>query len=71
MCAECGMTPCHPRCPNASEPSFKCDLCKESIYEGDKYWTLEDGTVVCEYCIANMSGEEILEMLGCDVRVAS
>jgi hypothetical protein len=71
MCAECGMTPCHPRCPNASKPSFRCDMCGEPIYEGDRYWELEPPLVVCENCLAEMTTEEILEMAGFDAKVAS
>ena len=48
MCAECGMNPCHPRCPNAPEPVpvHECvddmsaeeilKLCGESLTEAEK-----------------------------------
>ena len=39
-CSECGYTPCHPRCPNAPDPSvvYYCDICNEEIREGDDYY---------------------------------
>lgn len=37
MCAECGMNPCHPRCPNAPEPVpvHECVKCGYGILVGD------------------------------------
>lgn len=32
---------------------FKCFNCSNSIYEGQYYWDLEQGTL-CEECIDNM-----------------
>lgn len=52
MCMECRQNPCHPRCPNASEPPIVlyCDNCGMGIREGDEYHPLGIGNV-CECCI--------------------
>ena len=52
MCMECRQTPCHPRCPNASEPKaiFVCSGCSRDIYEGDDYYEIM-GEQFCENCI--------------------
>ena len=44
MCAECGMNPCHPRCPNAPEPVpvHECVKCGYGILVGDKFWDPAD-----------------------------
>lgn len=65
MCAECLTTPCHPRCPNAKEPKpiHTCIECKDGIYAGDKFLTTEKGTV-CEDCLRDMSGTDLLELMG-------
>ena len=40
MCSVCHMSPCHTRCPNASEPPevYKCEYCGESIVVDDEYY---------------------------------
>lgn len=65
MCAECGMNPCHPRCPNAPEPVpvYECCRCGYGILEGDKFWDSPEG-YMCEDCVDEMDAKEILEM--CD-----
>jgi len=30
--------------------ALKCDLCRESIHDGEEYFYFEDDTVVCEAC---------------------
>lgn len=52
MCAECGRTPCHPRCPNAGDPPIfaECDLCGYEIYDGADYYQIGDYRV-CEACV--------------------
>ena len=49
MCAECGMNPCHPRCPNAPEPVpvHECVKCGYGIMVGDKFWDSPEGKI-CE-----------------------
>lgn len=65
MCDMCRMIPCHPRCPNASEPVpvHRCDKCGEGIFEGDKYFDSQEG-YVCKECLNDMSSDEVLELLG-------
>ena len=65
MCAECGMNPCHPRCPNAPEPVpvHKCVKCGYGILAGDKFWDSPEGKI-CEECVDDMSAEEILKLCG-------
>lgn len=71
MCSECLMSPCHPRCPNAPEPTpiFRCRVCGEGIYEGDKYF--DDGnSEICSECMDDMSVEEMLELFGETMKTA-
>ena len=65
MCADCRMTPCHPRCPNAPEekPIETCYRCKKGIMEGEKFLSTSDGSI-CEECLENFSVHERLEMIG-------
>ena len=65
MCAECGMNPCHPRCPNAPEPVpvHECVKCGYGILVGDKFWDSPEGKI-CEECVDDMSAEEILKLCG-------
>ena len=71
MCAECGMNPCHPRCPNAPEPEpvHTCNKCGYGIFEGDKFFHGPEG-YICRECLDDMTAEEILEMLGESLRTA-
>ena len=64
MCEECGMNPCHPRCPNAPEPVpvHECVKCGYGILAGDKFWDSPEGKI-CEECVDDMSAEEILKLL--------
>ena len=62
MCAECGMNPCHPRCPNAPEP-VPVHECGYGILVGDKFWDSPEGKI-CEECVDDMSAEEILKLCG-------
>lgn len=65
MCAECGMNPCHPRCPNAPEPVpiHECVKCGYGILAGDKFWDSPEGKI-CKECVDDMSAEEILKLCG-------
>lgn len=65
MCAEFGMNPCHPRCPNAPEPVpvHECVKCGYGILVGDKFWDSPEGKI-CEECVDDMSAEEILKLCG-------
>lgn len=53
MCKECRQHPCHPRCPNADEPTvvFLCGWCNSEIIEGDDYYNIDD-CQVCEECVS-------------------
>lgn len=63
--AECGMNPCHPRCPNAPEPVpvHECVKCGYGILVGEKFWDSPEGKI-CEECVEDMSAEEILKLCG-------
>lgn len=54
MCKECRQDPCHPRCPNADEPTilYECDLCGYPIYENDVMYAIGEDRY-CEECIEN------------------
>ena len=71
MCCVCMSNPCHPRCPNAPEPKlvYICGRCGYGIFEGDKFFEGPDG-YVCEECLEDMTVEQILEMLGENLRTA-
>lgn len=65
MCDICHQFPCHPSCPNVpeSDPVIICICCEEGIYAGDKYMDLPEGAI-CEECVRDMNGTELLERLG-------
>jgi len=42
----------------------QCDSCHENIKVDDKYIELDDGRLICEYCIEDMQTEALLELLG-------
>jgi hypothetical protein len=44
-------------------------LCGCGIYRGDKYWDSPDGAI-CSACVKDMSAEEILEILGEELKEA-
>lgn len=51
MCIECRRTPCHPRCPNATEKAVcECELCGDDIYEGETMYKLGD-MYFCKECV--------------------
>ncbi len=59
------MIPCHPRCPNASEPAAVkiCSRCLDEIVEGEKYLDSGEGPI-CEECLSDMTVKEYLEYVG-------
>lgn len=65
MCALCRQNPCDNRCPNAPDPKpIKiCIRCKEGIFVGSKYFESYTGPI-CEECMRDMDGVEVLEMVG-------
>lgn len=79
MCAECGMNPCHPRCPNAPEPVpvHECVKCGYGILAGDKFWDSPEGNHINSYKRKKLNnrspyetfsfyyGEDVLKRLGC------
>ena len=67
MCAECGMNPCHPRCPNAPEPVpvHECVKCGYGILAGDKFWDSPEGKICEEWQALESKGFQI--MSGLDV----
>lgn len=54
MCMECGQYPCHPRCPNAPEPTavYECAYCNKAIREGEDFIEY-DGEHYHEDCFSN------------------
>lgn len=54
MCSECYQTPCHSRCPNATEPPVfaECEACGEPIYDGDEYYEIGEHKF-CEACVVS------------------
>lgn len=58
MCDHCLQSPCHPRCPNASEPPLfaNCVGCGAEIYDGDAYYEV-DGDPYCEACVHYRTAE--------------
>ena len=65
MCAECRMSPCHPRCPNAlgDRSVYRCIMCCEGIFDGEIYWDSPDGPI-CEDCFCDMDGKDVLDLCG-------
>lgn len=65
MCALCKQYPCNSRCPNAPEPEpvLTCIRCEEGIFAGSKYFESDEGPI-CEECIHDMNGIEVLELIG-------
>lgn len=72
MCSECHMHPCHPRCPNATEPKsvFKCEYCGEGIAEGDEYVEIDGKYYHREDCIEDVALELLYEKCGLVTEVA-
>lgn len=72
MCSLCLKWPCDPRCPNADEPEpvYVCCKCGEGIYEEDKYFDVGDGTRICYDCLDNMDPEDLLELVGEELKQA-
>jgi len=54
LCDECGQSPCHPRCPNAPEPTavYVCKSCGAEIHEGEYYYVV-GGEPYCDDCVSN------------------
>ncbi len=52
MCDECRQSPCHPRCPNASEPPTvcHCDECGDAIHDGKVMYVVGSNNF-CKRCI--------------------
>lgn len=51
MCAECGYTPCHCRCPNyVAKPALYCDECRDGILPGEEYFEF-GGINLCLECM--------------------
>lgn len=71
MCALCRKEPCDSGCPNAPdpEPVHKCVMCGFGIFEGDRYWNSPEGPI-CECCVDDMSGKEILEKMDEELKEA-
>ena len=71
MCEVCRQTPCHPRCPNAPEPTpvYECSECGYGIYDGDKYAEI-DGKYYCEECLDDMAAETLLALMGYEMEAA-
>lgn len=65
MCELCHSFPCHPRCPNASEPTpvMRCVECGEGIFEDDQYFDGPNGPI-CRECLEEKTVQEILSLFG-------
>ncbi len=72
MCSLCHVNPCHPGCPNAPEPRavHTCDRCGDPILPGDKFIEEPDGDILCEWCLDNMTTNELLNELGFSFQTA-
>ncbi len=72
MCEICRQIPCHPRCPNASdpEPEYRCSECGDGVFPGMEYLKLDDGSVLCKDCLDGKSLTEILEIFGEKLKTA-
>ncbi|MCI9545366.1 MAG: hypothetical protein HFH60_01555 [Lachnospiraceae bacterium] len=59
MCEICRQAPCHPRCPNALEPSplAYCSECGEGMFEGDKHFH-----GICKECLNEMGPAGVLRL---------
>lgn len=51
MCDICHQNPCHPSCPNASEPDIRgyCGKCGDELREDYEYYTDSDDNEFCSY----------------------
>lgn len=58
MCEICLRNSCHPRCPNAVQKLRGiCEECGEELYEGEYYYTDNDGNKYCsEDCAKKANG---------------
>lgn len=75
MCSLCRKQPCDSRCPNAVEekPVLTCGVCKEGIYEGDKYFEVVQKcniSNICENCLEDLTADEILFFCGEKMKIA-
>lgn len=71
MCDVCLKNPCHPRCPNASDPApvTTCRRCKEGILAGDEYAVI-NGDDYCLTCIEDMPYSELVTLMGGEWKTA-
>lgn len=70
MCKECGHYKCTGGCPNYEPKVFDyCEKCGEAIHAGDNYLNGLDG-FYCEECIEDMTKEELIELLGFEMKAA-
>ena len=72
MCEICRSYPHLPGCPNAPEPKavYTCQCCKEGIFEDEEYVEVGDDYYHVECLQENMFFEDVLTILGYDVRRA-
>lgn len=70
MCMECMHIPCHPRCPNyiPEKANCYCDICKEGIYEDDKYVENEDNEKAHLECLFDLTKGELIKWFGYDIK---
>ena len=66
MCSLCLRTPCAPSCPNAEEPRpvYICSICDKGILVGDKVFIAPQDGPICESCVEDMTGKEMMMLLG-------
>lgn len=69
LCSICNQNPCHPRCPNYSNPEkaiHYCSVCGEGIYKGEEYIRNDDGEYRHWECFYGM--RDLLEWLGYEIK---
>lgn len=70
MCELCRQYPCDFRCPNYKAPKAQhyCSICKEGIYEDDRYVDNEYGEYAHIDCLSQSSIYELIEWFGYEIR---
>lgn len=65
MCSVCLANLCRQGCPNSPDPvsKYTCNICRNGIYEGDKYFDSSEG-FICKDCLDDLTVEEIMKMCG-------
>ncbi len=72
MCSICGYCKCPSGCPDTEDPPavFICEICEGSIVVGDEYVDFK-GDYYHRECFDELSTDELLEIIGGELREAS